>query len=73
MFQYARFNNICGLLYLQDVDIGYQLPENPLFYWYKNQVKIFSCFSYSLLTMYVTIIFTHFTVNRMASRHLMTS
>jgi hypothetical protein len=73
MFQYARTNNICGLLCLQDMDKGYQLPENALFYWYKNQVKIYSCFSYPLLTMYVTNIFTQFTVSRMASCHMMTS
>jgi len=39
MFRYARTSNICGLLCLQDIDIGYQLPENALFSWYKNQVK----------------------------------
>jgi len=39
MFWYARTSNICGLLHLQDMDIGYQLPENALFHWYKNQVK----------------------------------
>jgi hypothetical protein len=31
MFRYARTSNICGLLYLQDMDIGYQLPENVFF------------------------------------------